>query len=137
MDESLDVEGAMRTWLRNHPVVGPLVKQHVFFAIPKGDPPFPLIVVMDVGGGPEDGEAPLEGARISLACWADTKHGASKVARSVVAALQNMSNESLDDSVFGYGASGINKFWFPDPTDDYSARYMVDATVTARARQAA
>lgn len=129
-----DLEGALRTWLRNHPVVGPMINnKNAYFAIPAGDnPPFPLITIGRFGGNPQTGEAPLDDGRIEFAVWAKTKFEASQVERALVAALFDMASEQLDAATVGYGAVVETRLWVPE-VESTDARYLVDAIITARA----
>lgn len=129
-----DVEGALRTWLRAHPVVGPLVgNKHVFFGVPPGDPlPLPMIIVERIGGSPVGGDVQLDTANVSFSVWAKTKDSASRVERAVCQALVSMGSEALDANTVGYGASVFSRVWLPDP-DSNTPRYVVTALVTNRA----
>lgn len=127
----VDPEGALRGWLRVHPLLTS-VGGRVFFGIPDNGPAYPLVVVSRVGGGPEPGPTPVESALIQLDVWAGSKSTASDVARRVVQALQEMESENLSADVFGCGASVESVIWLPDP-DDGQPRYVVTARITVRA----
>lgn len=130
-----DVEGALRSWLRTHPLLVGGAEGHVdgrvFFAVPTSVS-YPLITVSRIGGGPQEGLAPLDDARLSMRVYGQTKSSAQKVTNRLVTALQQIEAEPLNGSVFGHGARVDSQLWLPDPADD-CPRYIVDATITVSA----
>ena len=129
-----DLEGACRTWLRNHPFVGPLIdNKHAYFGVPNGDnPPSPMIIVSRLGGAPQDGEVPLDDGRVEFAVWGNTKMAASQVERMLCAALHDMGSVQMSPDVVGYGARVESRIWLPEENSN-AGRYLVDAIITARA----
>ena len=56
-----DIEGAMRTYLRNDAGVAAIFNGRVFFSVPKkAGTLFPMVLVTRIGGGESAGEAPLD-----------------------------------------------------------------------------
>lgn len=128
-----DVEGALRSWLRSQSEISAVVSTRVFFGVPD-DTAFPLISLFRLGGTDQTGEAPLDDALIQFDCWGGIKNKAQafQVANAVRGVLRAMTPQLLTPEVYGYGASPSAPFWSPDPEDD-RARYVVTASVTARA----
>lgn len=128
-----DVEGGLRTWLRAQSEITTLVSTRVFFGLP-ADVVFPCIVLRRVGGSDQTGEAPLDDALIQFDCWGAGKNKvqAWAVAAAVRGVLRAMTPQLLAAGIWAYGASSSQPIWFPDAVDD-QARYVITATVTARA----
>lgn len=128
-----DVEGAVREWLRAHPLLTPLLgsgnNARIFFGIPTGIS-FPFVTVSRVGGGPHEGLAPLDVARLSFEVWGSTKKTAQDVVVALTSAVEQLETEPLNASVKGEGAHVDMILWRPDPTDG-RPRYIVDVTITA------
>jgi len=131
MAKFVDVEGSLRTWARNHPLLTPLLAGRVFFGVPAASPVLPLVTVARIGGGPQPGEAPLEDVRITFEVWAKGKEDATEVMTNLVEALFDMRNDTLPGDTHGYSAQDVNVLWQPDNTAKL-ARYIVDCAVTVR-----
>lgn len=134
-----DVEGAVRDWLKDASEIAALVDGRVFFAIPEPTN-WPLIVVHQVSGGPDAGEAPISNSLIQIDCWSGpTKTGkankaeATEVMNAVVGAVQSLTcGTSMGTAGVALGARIQNVSWLPDP-DTNQARYVVDALFCVRA----
>lgn len=128
-----DAEGAVREWARAQSDLNSAVNGRVFFGVPDGTPPFPLITVRRIGGTPQEGEAPLDDARISFDVWAKTKAQAAQIAAILISAAHNMTpNTPMGASAVGYGAVCLLNLWSPDPDTD-TPRYVIDIQFTLRA----
>jgi hypothetical protein len=134
-----DVEGAMRTWLRNHTAVSAIVGARVFFGVPKKSPRFPLVTVQRVGGGDDLGtDAPLDIALLQIDCWGEiddsgngVKSGATALVNAVRTALRAVGSDTLlTTGVTAHGVNVESVLWLPDPDND-RPRYSVTAEVTA------
>lgn len=132
-----DTEGAVRTWLRTHPLlVAAGNGDRVFFGIPAGIT-YPIITVGRIGGGPNGGLAPLDNPRLSFSVWGNTKKTAADVVLALVSAIEQLENEPLDAATFGHGATVDTILWLPERGTEGDAdkpRYIVDATFTTSAR---
>lgn len=136
-----DVEGAVRAWLRTVNL-GP-ASGLVYFGVPK-QPKFPLVVLRRAGGGPQAGYSPVDDARISFDCWADTKSAASLVARRLLSNIDQLSMVAVaaHHAVLLGGVILLGPLWRPD-TEARTAqglprpRYIVDAQITVRPLTAA
>lgn len=128
----VDIEGAVRDWLRTVPAVQALVSSRVFFGIP-AQTEWPICVVKDVGGAPDPG-LPTTAPLIQIDCWGEgrNKAQANAVKRAVVTALQNLtSGSALNGEVVALGAQTLSAPWLPDPDTD-QARYAITAEVFAK-----
>lgn len=133
----------LRTWLRTHPALVPLVNGRVFFRVPpvlKGQK-FPAIApfmrVYSAGGGPQPGEAPIEDNRAAIEVWGNEGSDYDNL-REVVVALKSaffrMDNDVVGGTCFFYGlvTSAPDA---PDPSTG-APRYVVDTLITCRAMEA-
>lgn len=132
-----DVEGALRTWLREHADIQAVVGRRVFFGVPKS-PTWPLITVQRIGGGQDSSEAPVDLALVQLDVWgsidpsgngrkAETT-AAVNALRSVLGSVSNRT--ALTSAVDVFGIEVVSVVWAPDPEDD-RPRYVVTAEVAA------
>lgn len=133
-----DVEGATRTWLRNHAAVTAVVGARVFFGIPKKDPTFPLVTVQRVGGGADPSDAPVDRALIQVDCWGGIdasgngkKAEATAVVNAVRTALEAVGTDlTAISGVTLHGATVESVLWLPEQGND-RPRYTVTAEVAA------
>lgn len=125
----IDIEGAMKTWLKTQTPVTALVATRVFMGVPL-EATFPLVSVRRIGGGTQGGDAPIDDGLVQIDCWGNSKSQAWALTKAVVEALFAMSEQSLDGSTRGHGASGITWNFFPDPKTD-RARYVITVSITA------
>ena len=140
------LEGALRDWLRSHPVVGPLVGAtgsplkggHVFLGLPTGGvaTTSPYIAIHRVGGGPPSGvDYPMDAARMQVDVW-DAKNQKIRclgVARVVAATLLDLTcGTLLSNEVRALGASGITMPYAPDPSTG-EPRYSINVLIQAQA----
>lgn len=141
-----DVEGATRTYLRAHTDVAAVVSTRVFFAVP-ASATFPLVVLSQVGGFDDPGDAPTDEALIQFDCWGglhtDTlaspnKAEADRTRRAVRQALYDLNHDHTDVVLTGtdahtvrlHGAAVQSDLYLPDP-DNARPRYVVTAQITA------
>lgn len=128
-----DIEGAVRTALRNDAGVSALVGQRVHFGVPS-NPTWPLVTIRRVGGGDDPSEAPIDLALVQIDCWGADRNKTQ--ARAVADAVRTWAGgvrraTALNGTVVAYGVAVESDLWAPDPTD--RPRYVVTAQVTARA----
>lgn len=134
----VDMEGALRDYLKTVPALSALVGSRVFLGIPSGGTSLPFIQLSRVGGGP-DVLTPLDNAEISFSCWGAKKEEAANVSAALVSVLESMTaGTELESGLKCGGASVLLWLWSPDTsTDKPGARYLVDARITVKAVPAA
>jgi hypothetical protein len=127
-----DVEGRVRAWARANAFVVAEVGTRTFFGFPDGAD-LPLLTLRRVGGGTDDGEAPIDSARISFECWGRTKQEAAAAAAAVKSAAESLpAGTPMGADAICYGASVELDLWLPEPKTD-RPRYVVDVVFTVRA----
>lgn len=125
------IEQAVKSWLMTTDVA-PLVQRgagvfSIYLAMPPAAP-VPAVVVSLIGGGPRPrADLPVSRYRLSFDCWGSSRDEASLIARTLLAALGDLSGVTVDGVTLG-GADVINMVWLPDPDSD-TARYIVDALI--------
>lgn len=126
-----DAEGASRTYLRaqtSDRLVG-----RVFFDVPLGNPTFPLATVSLLNLVPQQGEAPLFDAHISMDVWGQSKKDAIDATLEIVGVITGIRSVLLDAATFGYNGQVDSVIWLPQvDVDRRLARYVIDATLTVR-----
>lgn len=127
-----DLLGDLRSWLRTHTWLQPLVAGRVFFRIPKG-PTFPLIRIYDAGTTRLPGEIPLISGQVGIDIWGGTYQQVKDITNAVAAALDYLPT----GSVIGAATVLLNvdvgtAVDSPDP-DTGDPRKVLTPTVTARA----
>lgn len=133
---AVDVEGATRSWLRDHPTVADAVTKTFVDGLPKDYKPGTdgaCINVVRVGGRP-DLYVPLDTADLQLDVWAGRKHEAADVLLLLLDALRALAPGTVTDRGELLAAEVLNVLYLPDPESD-TPRYAVTAAVTARALQ--
>lgn len=135
-----DVEGALRIFLRANAGVAAIVGQRVFFGVPKNavEATFPLVTVQRVGGGDDEGEAPIDLALVQIDAWGGldaSGNGKKSEAAALMSAIRNAlfairARTALSSTVDAAGISVQSVVWLPDPDND-RPRYSVTAEVTA------
>jgi hypothetical protein len=136
---SADVEGAVRTWLRAHPRITPVVGARVFFGLPTGTAS--CITFGQAGGGP-DPIRPLTRPLLSFSCWAGhdsagltsgTKADAHAIRSALTDALMDLEDLPVDvNGVRLFDATVLSSSWQPDTsTRPTTPRYVVDAEFRA------
>lgn len=136
--QTVDVCGALRTWLRTVEIVNELVGQRVFFGIPP-KATWPLVSLPY-----EDSSfnlyLPMQTDTIQIDCWGSphptpgksNKLEAKEVMVAVTTALRSIkSGTAFDANVICLGASILSAPWVPDP-DSNQSRYAITAEVTAK-----
>lgn len=123
-----DEEMAVKTWLKAHPLLTPLVAGRVFFGVPEGSPAMPLVTVALLAGSLA---APVAHSRLTFDCWAKTKQDAVQLRNALLAALCDLSGDLLDGDTFCYNTYDHVVTWVPDD-EAKLARYVVDATFSVR-----
>ncbi len=128
-----DVEGGMRTFLRNDTDVQAVLDQRVFFR-PDVGAEFPLAAVYRVGGGEDPGEAPVDRAVIQIDVWGNLRNKAEcfDAYQAVRKALSKpRSRTVLKTGVVAHGTIQVTDVrYLPDPEDN-RPRYAITALVTA------
>lgn len=125
------VEQAVKSWLTSTDVA-PLVQRSagvysIYLAMPAAAP-VPSVIVSLIGGGPRArADLPESRYRLSFDCWGTSRDEASLIARTLLAALGDLSGVTVDGVTLG-GADVINMVWLPDPDSD-TPRYIVDALI--------
>ena len=131
-----DIEGGLQAWFKTLPAITALVAQRIFQGMPrKGPSAYPVITLFRVGGGPEEGDYPIDGAHVQIDCWGNPgdKLRTQGVAQAVISALLSMQcGTLLSSNVRGLGVYGINTLYLPDPGTGQS-RYSVDCKVQCQA----
>lgn len=107
--EYVDAEDMVRTWLREHPRLVPLVAGRVFFGVPTSVES-PYVTVSRIGGTPAGA---VDSVRLSAQAWGASKKSAADVARAIVAAVD------------GIGGT-VDLFLWQPAAPDGSPRYVVD-----------
>lgn len=131
-----DVEGALRTYLRNNAYIVDLVDNRVFLGMPDNMPntSFPCITLAEVGPGAVDpGDAPLSWELIQCDCWGlgRNKANARQVRDALIAVMESMPSGTLmDANTRAVGARTFSGGYAPDP-DNGQARYRVDVYIMA------
>lgn len=131
-----DVEGAVKTLLRQAPVAG----GRVFFDFPRpaqGEPTYPFVVIQRVGGGDDLGEAPLDVALVQVDVWGDldaSGHPAWASLMSVVNAVRDalymLSGRTTIGDVDLFGAQEAGMVRLVDQANG-RPRYSLTVEVTA------
>lgn len=134
-----DIEGALRTYLRNDVNLASLVGNRVFFGVPRAanEDSYPLVMITRTGGGQDVGEAPLDLALIQFDCYgkkSDVEGGGrypiTQVALAVKKALSTIRGRTvLAPGVTAFDARIVSHFYSPLSADD-RPRYIVTAQIT-------
>lgn len=137
-DELPDIEGGVRTWLREQAPVTALVGQRIFFGVPKKatEGSFPMLVVARVGGALDESEAPVDRPLVQIDAWGslDASGNGMKAqtttlvntVRSLLAAVRGRTALSADVDAFGFDEQSC--VWLPDPDND-RPRYSITTEV--------
>lgn len=125
-----DVEGALRTYLRNDAEVAALFGTRIFFGV--DDPSaYPVCVLTRIGGGLDGGTAEglLDLALIQLDVWGDKhdKQSAFNGMAEVLGALNRMSRYTGHAGVILHGANVQSWAFLTDPSE--RARYTITAQI--------
>lgn len=133
-----DVEGAVRTWLRNQPAVTAIVGNRVFFGVPKGaqEHTFPLVTVRLISAT-LDPYVPVTTALIQVDCWGpiDASGNGDKAAawtlvNTISALFHSIENTTITATTRALGATVESVVWLPDSEPD-RPRYSLTAEVQA------
>ena len=136
MSALVDIEGALKTWLKANAVVSPLVGGRVFLGMPRGGPSsWPVIVLYRVGGGPvSSADYPNDEATVQFDVWGDIggKVACFAVTSALISTLHGLvCGTMLDNEVRVLGAYGFSAVWLPDPETGRS-RYAVTCVISAQ-----
>ena len=127
-----DVLGDVRTWLRAHPWVQPLVSGRVFFRLPD-NPTFPCVRIYDAGTTQQPGEAPIVDAQVGIDVWGGTYQQVKDITNAIAAACHTLSPGSkIGTTTVVNNADPGTSIDSPDP-DTGQPRKVLTATFTARA----
>lgn len=131
-----DAEAAVQGWLKKQPQVTALTGQRIFLGLPrKGPSAYPCLSIFRLGGGPEEGDYPIDRVHLQIDCWgnAGDKLRTWSVAKAVVSSLLSMQcGTLLSETVRGMGVHGITVPYLPDPGTG-QARYVVDSLLQCQA----
>lgn len=128
MAKFLDVEGAVRSWLRTQL---PDLSGRVFFGIPAKSPILPLVTLQRIGGAPQFGESPLEDIRLSFDVWGLIKEDAINTLTALSEVITDIANVTMPLGVHCCYAKVDSVLWRPDD-EKKLARYVADATFTVK-----
>lgn len=129
-----DVEGALRTYLRNDTGLAALVDRRVFFGVPQDPTRFPLVTIQRIGGGQDpSADVPIDLAVVQVDAWGnprrkDEAYGVMAAIRTALEAIRGRTQ--LDTGVTAFGAEVETVLFAPDPADD-RPRYSATVLVTA------
>jgi hypothetical protein len=133
----VDVELAVRTWARTHPVLTALVGARTFFALPDKYRPSakgPAVTVNMIGGSP-DPTSPLNLPELQFDCWGTTKAEAAAVHLGLLEALHSLTRTTVTTTagdVILADARVTGVLFSPDTSaDPVLPRYVVTALVAA------
>lgn len=131
-----EAEGALRDFLRQQPAMNSVVAKRIFLGLPRQGPSsWPAIDMFRVGGGPEDGDYPIDGVHMQFDVWGDKgdKLRCWSVAQALVSTLLSLEcGTMISAGVRFLGVYGINVPYMPDPGTG-QARYVVDCKVQCQA----
>lgn len=139
-----DIEGALRTWLRQDPGLAALIGNRVFFGIPRNsEGAYPCIMITRIGGGQQSSEVPLDNALIQFDVYGEKadKLGGGRKSTTMVAlalrkALSRIRGETrLDEEVVAYDPRITSQIFSPLPGDD-RPRIMIVAIIPSVVQQA-
>lgn len=130
-----DTAKMVRDWLRSISAVTTLVSSSRIDIAASADTANPSIIVRRVGGGDDDGEAPIDQALVQI----DIVSGSTPSRAAVLAIVGVVRGEikALRTATVGnlgvlYGGSVDSDVWLPDPSND-RPRQILTAAFTARA----
>lgn len=129
----VDAEAAVKAWLA---ATIAAAAGRVFLAVnSKGE--FPQLAVLRVGGGPQDGEAPVDQARIQIDAWHTNRKAAADLAYLVVTACRELAaGTPMDTIAVCFGARVLSNPIYRTSSDDERARryrYTLDVEFALRA----
>lgn len=132
----VDAEAAAKAWALAQAGITALAGSKVFLGynnVAGGT----QLVVERAGGTADDGEAPLDQARISFSCWAASRRVASNLAYAVMSAAESMTGAtSMGAAAVGHGArTALGPLFLTDQADEQASRYryVVDIDFVIRA----
>lgn len=118
-------ERLMVDFLRADSGVAGIVGTRIATTLPN-TPTLPFVTVRLIGGGPEDGEAPIDLYLLEVNAWAATRAEADVLFRALVDALREHTNyRSAQGHLRPAGVSNVRRADDTDAVDRY--RYTVDA----------
>lgn len=135
-----DIEGALRTWLRAHPLLVPEVDGRVYFSVPfNSADKFPCIMITRVGdSGQDSSDTPIDLALIQFDVYGrksnETNGGKMSATRPMLAlkaALSTIRGKvMLDEQVAVWDPSVRNTLYSALPADN-RPRYVVLVAITS------
>lgn len=138
-----DIEFAVWKWAKGNTNISAAVDGQIHFDIPGKTPPFPLITIRRIGGGPLTLEALIDDGAIQFSCWGkpNDKATTARVAAVVTTEAFNLYRspvtvEAQGASVTLHGAQTGGALWLPDP-ETGNAQHVVDAVFTTTSTAAA
>lgn len=127
-----DTLGDVRTWLRAHQWVQPLVGGRVFFRLPDS-PTFPCVRIYDAGTTQQPGEVPIVDTQVGIDVWGGAYADVVAITRAIAAACHMLAAGTLIGSTtVVLNADPGTVVDSPDP-DTGQPRKVLTATFTVRA----
>jgi hypothetical protein len=139
----LDVEGPVRTWLRQQTYLTDLLAVHgttpsIDLSTPKGysktPPDKPWVVLQSVNDMPLPGGGPnVTVALLQFDVYGPTRSAVSQAAAALVSVCESMlAGTQLDATTIAHGAIVRRNQWIPDPSNDLPRRSLdIEFTVYA------
>lgn len=137
----VDAEAAAKAWAKANTAIAAIVAARVFLGV-NNEAPFPQLVVTQVGGRPEDGDAPIDNPVISFSCWASSRPAARALADTVVSGAKSMTVGSpMGAAAVGNGAQVVlDPLFVASQPNEQAAparfRYVTDVQFNIRASAA-
>lgn len=132
----VDAEGAAKAWARANSAISAIVGTRVFLGYNNVGAAAQLVVER-AGGTVDDGEAPLDVARISFSCWAASRGAAGTLAYVVMSQAESMTGATaMGAAAVGHGArTALGPLYLTDQADEQAGRYryVVDVDFVIRA----
>lgn len=121
-----DIEGALRTWLRNDADIQAVVGQRVFFGVPRNSAnAFPCIMLTRIGGGQNASEVPLDNPLVQFDIYGQkTSEGGGRQQVTNIALelrkvlLKIRGRTRLNSTVSAFDVRVTSQVYSPLPADD-------------------
>ena len=131
-----DIEGGLKNFFRTNGPISAIIGNRAFLGMPiKGPSAWPAIVIHRIGGGPVDGDYPMDMARVQIDVWHDKgqKIACQALANLVASTLIDLpSGTLLSSTVRSFGFSQFTIPYIPDP-ETGRTRYAVNCVALAQA----
>lgn len=131
----VDAEAAAKAWARANANIAAVVAARVFLGV-NNNAPFPQLVVERAGGGPQEGEAPVDDARVQFSAWASSRAAAAALAYTVMSEAESIAAPVTAGPAVMKGArTSLGPIYLTSEADEkaHTYRYLVDITFTLNA----